>query len=290
MRRLPHLLACLAALAAGLLVYKYTRDDGWRRLPGGEEVRLQAVTYEKEPHIEVRAPLFRRLFMGHGSLRERLSAAPMLEGGYSLPKPVLVFWFLSRGPYDALQHIDVQAAIIMSDGQKIDCFGSMHSEDSGILLHSFKARLAPRADRRLHLQVTKGGEALDFDVPNPCYSTDFPVWKAEPLPQKRTVNGVGATLRSLQTEVINYGGGDSRWSFFPEIEYRFNGVPIDGVETRAVEFSDPLGNSDPYIGIFSQPVWKVSVAVDLPRAIPNPDNKHFAFEFFVKPPAPPVGR
>ena len=153
-----------------------------------------------------------------------------------------------------------------------------------------KKKDAPRTERRLHVRLTNDGQTLDFHVANPSYATGFPVWKAEPLPQSRTVNGVEITLRSLFAVAPSNPLSCSNWDVVPDVEFRVNGERIEDPVVQFVGISDPLDNTTQNTGIFSQPVWKVRIRFAPLRGNSGSGTQPFAAEFFVKPPAPPVGR
>lgn len=150
--------------------------------------------------------------------------------------------------------------------------------------------LIPRTERRLHLRLMADGETLDFDTPNPSYATGFPVWKAEPLPQSRTVAGVEITLRSLRAGVTESDSAASNWVVIPEVECRIGGQRIEKGPHYRVSFSDLSGNRWNDTAIFSQPVWKLRIVVTGILNVYVGHDKPYTAEFFVKPPAPPAGR
>ena len=110
----------------------------------------------------------------------------------------------------------------------------------------------PRRDKELTFQfkfidadIAKQGKVYDFQLPNPFYREDIPVWQADPPAEKKTVGG--------RTFMLLEVGNAYRYSpYFLE-----QATPNSMVSSESLlTFEDPSGNRGRPPSPF-EPVWKL---------------------------------
>jgi hypothetical protein len=122
----------------------------------------------------------------------------------------------------------------------------------------------------VHLRVTMQGQTTELAVVNPAAKLQFPVWKAEPLPQTRRIGKADLVLRGLRTyltddrgsEVVPGSGAKGELTVDPVLEVWHDGAPSEGLFLES-RFVDPTGNSGSWWRLppLSERVWKLQVSV-----------------------------
>ena len=164
-RRLPLLFALIIALIVGSIFYNRTREDRWRPLPGGGEIRWIAVTHEKPPSVAFTTkPPFLHPWRKHLSpwLRHLISPAP-LEGGGSQSKPAVFVWFRLRNVPD----VETVSFLLVRGDQLVhprSSFGASRPDEKFV---GVEFNDECRSQPRLLIRCTTNAGSIDFDIANP---------------------------------------------------------------------------------------------------------------------------
>ena len=285
MRRLYYLLAVIAIMVAASLIYNHVRKDRWRPLPGGGQVRLLAVTYEKSPHFKTRGQMSKAvLALYRGRWPLALGSPPLtLDPSYS--RPALAFCLVTRDVEEYKVWLQTNFSLIFGDAQlrSLQTKTSFNSADPNkLVLAAVDFPFAPHGPSRLRLRIERNGQSLDFEVANPCYDPHFAEWQAEPLPQTRKLGNMEITLRDFHVDVARNRGG--RLTLKPEFSFRLSGAP----DTKPFSHQDTITNSygeeiKDWTG-YSHPVWNIQCKVSPYGLEPTDDPNVVSVDFLVKPP------
>jgi hypothetical protein len=128
--------------------------------------------------------------------------------------------------------------------------------------------IAPFTERRVKMRLEAEGKTLHFEVQNPAFVPRPAPWKAQPLPQTHSVNGVEITLDRVEAEWTDHHWVGSPWGADAFFSVGMNGKGAGEWFTCYHTFYDGFGNESDaaYLTsvLFSAPVWKVRC-----RAVPN---------------------
>jgi hypothetical protein len=252
-----------------------TQREPWRPLPGGGEVRLVKVAYGETLEISDGGLKADDLRDWLGPTWSRLLGPYPNSSGTRFGEPTLAFAFCTRGLNGNLVLQNAQCEIDMPDGQMlVGRFGGGGGVTGGTMTESGTFEITPFSERRLRMRLQVDGQILHFDVRNPIFRNKGAAWKAVPLPQTHTVDGIEITLDRVVGE---WAEDDSRSSSAWVARADFS-VGIDGKAAGdwvdcAPTFSDPLGNESSLAVLFSQPVWKVHCNAWKNERFPFPDSQ-----------------
>jgi hypothetical protein len=258
----------IAVILAGLGVVLFFWDDQpWHRLSNGGEVRLEKIEYTD--WLTISAPSLRLdgLRGRLGPTFSRLLGPYPSSGtaGFGAPTFVAAFAFrgFPAGMYTGLGN--ARCEIDLPGAQTLQGQGQYVGGFSNIELVTFS--IAPFAEKRLKMRLVVNGETIRFDVRNPAYSRKRQAWKAEPLPQSRTVDGLEFTLKRIDAV-----WSSNEWGVDTEFAVQLDGKDVrQWVNCRAT-ICDPLGN-EASSGLFSEPVWKVRCTAVRNNRYPYPDSQ-----------------
>ena len=205
--RFGALLALLALVATTLIVRSREGWRAWQALPGGGEVRMLAVTHGTEHSIEQPGPTWRERVRKAWQTRSfrPLAPRPAPPMRTTTKTPSLVFWLEGRNLPGAARSpwaLHPDADLVLPDRQAfagtVDFAGLARTTAQWAV----EFPLLPARSERLRLITRWKGAQREFDVPNPAYRTDLPVWEAEPLPQTKRHGDAAFTLRSVNVVAV----------------------------------------------------------------------------------------
>lgn len=248
-------LALAGAIVLGVALYP--RGEPWRPLPGGGEIKLLRLAYEETSKVREPGIAFYPLRQWLGPKWERLLGPQPMETSVGWGAPTFAASFLCRGRDGKLGLEFASCEIDLPGGQTLR--SGFHNSGSldGQTFEPAAFEIAPFSEKRLHLRVEVRGETLHYNVRNPAYVRKRAAWKAAPLPQTHTVEGVEITLhRVIPVETHEWAAG-SPWAARAEFSARMKGKDVSTWMRWNPTFCDPVGNESLYTAIFSEPVWKV---------------------------------
>jgi len=114
----------------------------------------------------------------------------------------------------------------------------------------------PRRARTFKLHATAaGGAAVNLIIPNPVKGP-FPHWTAEPLPARRSIDGVTFELSRIEAYDAQFGDDGIRHFFTPVFHVFHDDMPVTDQWRPVTEFLDETGNRSTVLCPY-EPVWKV---------------------------------
>jgi hypothetical protein len=171
MRRLYVLLILMAVITAGLFIYNHTREDRWRKLPWGGEVRVVDVTFEAHAHFEVGRSILEPLRRRFGVRWRHFIGSSKLRVQSRLREQTLIIWFHSRKnqtpPADHFNNI--LRALVVNDQVILSSTGE-GAGDENHELDGISFRSAPLTEKRFHIRLINKEQTMNFDIANPFYS------------------------------------------------------------------------------------------------------------------------
>jgi hypothetical protein len=291
MRHLSLLLATVAVIVAGSVIYNRVREDRWRPMPGGGTIRLLAVTYEQNPHFKTREVYSTAVLALYRGRWPVALGSPPLKVDPQYPRPRLAFGLATREIGEYSIFLQARYALLFGDEQLPGSGPTTdwNSEDRNkLVLAAVGFPFVPHTPLRLRLRVMRDGQSLDFDVANPCYDPNFSEWKAGPLPQTRMAGNLAITLRDLQVDRTKGGVGEPLFKY--TLKPGFDIQSSDGAGRTNVSHQYAITNSfgeEIKDGAgYSHPVWKVQCKISPSGLKPDDDPNALSVDFFVKPPPP----
>ena len=117
-------------------------------------------------------------------------------------------------------------------------------------------RAFPRRGPSFKLHATAaGGAAVDLIIPNPVKGP-FPRWTAEPLPARRSAEGLTFELSRIEAYEAQFGNDGIRHFFTPVFHVFRDDMPVTDEWRPVTEFLDETGNRSTVLCPY-EPVWKV---------------------------------
>lgn len=177
MRRLYYLLAAIAIIAAGSLIYTHFHDEGWRSFPGGGEIRAFTVTYGNEAHVKAGTSLLTPLRDWLGPRWGRFLGKGPVAGNVAFPQPGLVVWFVTRriSPKPATFLIGVQENLVLGDKQMRGTnFITVDNGGDQLLIGVMLDDVA-RTQPHLRIRWSKGERVSDCEIENPFFLPTKPI-------------------------------------------------------------------------------------------------------------------
>ncbi len=166
-----------------------------------------------------------------------------------------------RDFWDKIETIDSQSVVYI-DNQ------SNSSIDAGNELLEFSITTFPRRDERFLVRMYDRKDTLQaqFMVKNPLFPREFPVWKAEPLPQTKTNADVKVTLKGLKAHKEDDG-------FYcnPDIKIEADDPSWRSRKRMYHSFVDATGNRGAFLST-NETAWRMDVALYRPDEAKFPTN------------------
>jgi hypothetical protein len=167
--RLPLALlgALLIAVIVGAIAYNRTREDRWRPLPGGGEIRLVAVKHEGPGgvHFKTKQSILEPLRSRLGSRWDSLLGPPAMEIHDWVGEPTVLVWFQIRNRTGAYWY---QNPFQLVRGDRLDEGRWGFSATQGDM--NLAGMIFPddcRNEPRLHIRYSAADGTIDFDIANP---------------------------------------------------------------------------------------------------------------------------
>jgi hypothetical protein len=250
-------------------------------LPDGTELRLEYVTYGTEHRVPGMGK-FRSWVSGHLQNRwPRLGVTwGVVDYSYQSENPRLYLWFTHYDPRSRKFLFDPINQLAVEEVNALEGTPYFVNHNSGAFadLQSLVESQPPMPhvlvsmgnyERRrpvVHMRVKMQGQTAELTVPNPAAKLQFPVWKAEPLPQTRRIGKLDVVVRGLKTwreldgSVLEPDDArEGRLVTAPEIEVLHDGEPSDGLHLWST-FADATGNSSTDLAANAdrRPMWPLS--------------------------------
>ena len=219
-------------------------------LPDGTAISLDAVTSRSEFRYTAR----RSVEKGWWRRIRQFFAAPQSSITLRGKGPHFIFSCRTAKPDDFFQIGMIRT--FLDSGHPIEAY--VHTTDG---LVAWDRAIFPRRGKTFRVQLQVKNQWHDWDLPNPLYGTDFPVWKAEDFPIKRTVG-------DFEFVAHEWKPGTSGPYLPFQISHKGKRVEWPVVISSARLYSDPTGNESNNLLLREEAAWKVRQTMTVGKQAP----------------------
>ncbi len=223
----------------GVIVHLSTRPGLTARLPNGATLRLLGVSAGTN-HFWSDLRVYAVLRKVTPRKYQRWIPEP-IQGSCGYSNTVTVWLQL----VDPVHHTNVvqqwgRFETVGEKGEILPGYGTQRSEPRyfACVLETF-----PRRDKSFLLRVydTNQQLAATLRVQNP-YRGPWPEWKPDPLPVTRTNGELAVTFKGIEKIWEEVQTGKTSTWYFPQFEYKWQGVPTSNWWPTQYRVEDPMGN------------------------------------------------
>lgn len=255
------------------LAGKLKNDAAWRPLPRGGEIRFHTLTRGRRHGLIHPRPAF-------GVLLQRSVQARSLQPLFQKPDrsesiidtESIGVWLAIRGRKGSLFQL-TEGELTLPDGQifyDVSVGSVGDSEEVSFTNRMFQ--VIPHTAKQLKLAWVIEEKRFEWEIPNPTYREDVPVWNPEPLPQTREIGGFRVTLKDLKLK--SFGRNLSNWRAYPSVTvWSSDGKDLSPCFSLSHTFCDAGGNENYLCGLLSASAWKVKTHLSRNSIYPFAENE-----------------
>ena len=283
--------ALFLLVVIGIVVTSLLRAPNRIRLMDGTEVLSVTAEYGTNHYAVLRQPGSGRLISMLPDKVRNLFARPRKDSTFSSPEETLVITLHTTAANQFKAPKNFKSPVLF--GYPSSSVKSELIDEHGCVFRGnyswtyannieracqFQFRQFPRRGTNLHFVVSGvSGEALLFNVPNPCASQAFHRWVPDGLPVSRNVGDLTFTLESIRA-ITDQWDRQRSLKLFPTIHLTRSGRLVEDWDLDETEMQDAQGNLGRSWCVY-EPIYRIlATAWPSGNAVFSPSNIFFAQE------------